>query len=31
VDVEADKYTILGLVDAVVDLFAAGDVVEKGG
>ena len=31
VDVEADEYTILGLVDAVVDLFAAGDVVEKGG
>ncbi len=31
VDVEAGEYTILGLVDAVVDLFAAGDVVEKGG
>jgi uroporphyrinogen III methyltransferase/synthase len=31
VDVEADEYTIPGLVDAVVDLFAAGDVVEKGG
>ncbi len=31
VDVEAGEYTIPGLVDAVVDLFAAGDVVEKGG
>jgi uroporphyrinogen III methyltransferase / synthase len=31
VDVEADEYTIPGLVDAVVDHFAAGDVVEKGG
>ena len=31
VDVEADEYTIPGLVDAVVDLFAAGDGVEKGG
>ena len=31
VDVEAGEYTIAGLVDAVVDLFAAGDVVEKGG
>jgi uroporphyrinogen III methyltransferase/synthase len=31
VDVEAGEYTIPGLVDAVVDLFAAGGVVEKGG
>jgi uroporphyrinogen III methyltransferase/synthase len=30
VDVEAGEYTIPGLVDAVLDLFAAGDVVEKG-
>ncbi|MDP8974311.1 MAG: uroporphyrinogen-III synthase, partial [Actinomycetota bacterium] len=30
VDVEAGEYTIPGLVDAVVDLFAVGDVVEKG-
>jgi len=31
VDVEAGEYTIPGLIDAVVDLFAAGKVVEKGG
>ena len=31
VDVEAGEYTIPGLTEAVVDLFAAGDVVEKGG
>ena len=31
VDVEAGEYTIPGLKDAVVGLFAAGDVVEKGG
>ena len=31
VDVEADEYTIPGLVDAVTNLFAAGGVVEKGG
>jgi uroporphyrinogen III methyltransferase/synthase len=30
VDVEAGEYTISGLVDAVVNLFAIGDVVEKG-
>jgi len=31
VEVEAGEYTIPGLVDAVVELFATGDVVEKGG
>jgi uroporphyrinogen III methyltransferase/synthase len=31
VGVEAGEYTIPGLIDAVVDLFAAGKVVEKGG
>ena len=30
VEVEAGEYTIPGLVDAVVQLFAAGEVVEKG-
>jgi uroporphyrinogen III methyltransferase / synthase len=31
VDVEASEYTLPGLVDAVMNLFAVGDVVEKGG
>jgi uroporphyrinogen III methyltransferase / synthase len=31
VDVEADEYTIPGLVDAVVGLFTVSDAVEKGG
>jgi uroporphyrinogen III methyltransferase / synthase len=30
VAVEAGEYTVPGLVDAVIKLFAAGDVVEKG-
>jgi hypothetical protein len=30
VDVEAAEYTIPGLVDAVADLFAAGDAAKKG-